>query len=88
MQLRRWLLPSTMKTSWKPILASATLALAGILPVSPLVAQGVTEREVVVVQTAGFTGAVAGSVGEMTGGRACTSLRSTPQAASTAARSR
>ena len=57
-----------MKPDWKPILAISLLALASILTYGRAAAQGVTEKEVVVVQTAGFTGAVAGSVGEMTGG--------------------
>ena len=61
-------LTTTMKTDWKSILASASLALASALSSGPVCAQGVTEREVVVAQTAGFTGAVAGSVAEMTGG--------------------
>ena len=68
MQLLLLLMPSTMKTDLKSILAIASLALAGISSIGPVAAQGVTEREVVVAQTAGFTGAVAGSVGEMTGG--------------------
>ncbi len=61
-------LTSTMKTDWKPILAIASLALASSLSSGLVAAQGVSEREVVVAQTAGFTGVVAGPVGEMTGG--------------------
>ena len=57
-----------MKIALKPILAISFLALVSTLSSGPLAAQGVSEREVVVAQTAGFTGAVAGSVGEMTGG--------------------
>jgi len=53
-----------MTRHWKRSLA----ALLAALTTASVFAQGVTDREIIIAQTAGFTGAVSGSVGEMTQG--------------------
>jgi branched-chain amino acid transport system substrate-binding protein len=48
---------------------AATAASAATAPAAPAAAaQGVTDKEIIIAQTAGFTGAVAGGVTEMTNG--------------------